>query len=243
MKNAQGSGVASFVISVNASSSAIDNTQGKLNAQRALTASSFSETKKSGLMSGGGLSVTIGKQSQSLDRQNTRTTAAASTVGSIGGNVSLTAGQTYTQTGSDVLTPAGNIDISAQTVNITEARETGSQSSEQRFKQSGLTVGLGGGIIDTAQAAIQGLEGVVGGGSKRNQTLNALIAYGKSSDLYEQGKAVQAAVGEKGVSGAAAASGIKVSVSVGSSSSQSNSVTKTWHSPKPQDSFNAAVGH
>jgi filamentous hemagglutinin len=196
-------------------------------AQNSSSSSSFNETKKSGLMSGGGLSVTIGKQVQSLDQGQQQTTAAVSTVGSIGGNVSLTAGQTYTQTGSDVLSPAGNIDINAQAVNITEARETGSQSSEQRFKQSGLTVGLGGGIIDTAQAAIQGLEGVVGGGSKRNQTLNALIAYGKSSDLYEQGKAVQAAAGEKGVSGAAAASGIKVSVSVGSSSSQSNSVTKT----------------
>jgi filamentous hemagglutinin len=191
------------------------------------SSSNFNETKKSGLMSGGGLSVTIGKQVQSLDQGQQQTTAVASTVCSIGGNVSLSAGQTYTQISSDVLSPAGDIDISAQTVNITEARETGSQSSEQKFKQSGLTVGLGGGIIDTAQASIQGLEGVVGGGSKRNQTLNAWIAYGKSSDLYEQGKAVQAAAGESGLSGAAAASGIKVSVSVGSSSSQSNSLTQT----------------
>lgn len=196
-------------------------------AQNTQSSSQFQQTRRSGVFGSGGLGITIGSQQQSTDAQNQRTTAAASTVGAIDGDVNLSAGQAFTQRGSDVLTPAGDINISAQKVDITEAREMGSQRSEQKFKQSGLTVGLGGGIIGTAQVSIQGLEGVVGGGSKRNQTLNALIAYGKSSDLYEQGKAVQAAAGESGLSGAAAASGIKVSVSVGSSSSQSNSLTQT----------------
>ena len=37
--------------------------------------------------------------------QNTQTTAAASTVGAIAGDVNLNAGQTYTQRGSDVVAP------------------------------------------------------------------------------------------------------------------------------------------
>jgi filamentous hemagglutinin len=236
MKNAQGSGVASFVISVNASSSAIDNTQGKLNAQRALTASSFSETKKSGLMSGGGLSVTIGKQSQSLDRQNTRTTAAASTVGSIGGNVSLTAGQTYTQTGSDVLTPAGNIDISAQTVNITEARETGSQSSEQRFKQSGLTVAVTSPMLSALQTAKSQIEAAGNTSSGRMQALalaNVGMNLKQGSDAFKAGQGDakgQVPTGKKNADGTAEmvdgnaadqVGGIGISASVGSSSSRS----------------------
>lgn len=60
MMNAQGSVDAAFVISVNASGSAIDNTQGKINAQRALTASNLNETRRSGLFGSGGIGITIG---------------------------------------------------------------------------------------------------------------------------------------------------------------------------------------
>jgi filamentous hemagglutinin len=191
-------------------------------AQNTQSQSSFRQETKSGLMSSGGIGFTVGSRMQSVDGQDTSTTAAGSTVGSTGGNVTINAGKTYTQTGSDVLTPNGDIAITAQKVDINEARETGSQSTEQKFKQSGLSVGLTGGIIDTAQATAQGLQGVIGGGSDRNKTLNALIAWGKGADLYEQGKAVTNAAEQSGTSSAAAASGIKVSISAGSSSSQSN---------------------
>ncbi len=202
-------------------------------AQNTASQSSFNQTTTSGLMSGGGIGFTVGSRMQSVDQQGQSTTAAGSTVGSTGGNVTINAGKTYTQTGSDVLTPKGDIDISAKTVNITEARETSSQSSEQKFKQSGVSVGLTGGMIDTLQATTQALQGVAGNGSDRSKTLNALIAYGKASDLYEQGKATVSAADKNGIlggtgadgkaaPGAAAASGIKVSISAGSYSSQSN---------------------
>ncbi|NBW51529.1 MAG: hypothetical protein EBR49_15870, partial [Betaproteobacteria bacterium] len=91
------------------------------------TQTSFSALSESGLMSSGGLDVSIGTRDQSTEQKTTRTSAAASTVGSTGGNVTITAGKTYTQTGSDVLasgtnangTPipgAGNITITAQEV-------------------------------------------------------------------------------------------------------------------------------
>jgi hypothetical protein len=44
-------------------------------------------------------------------------------VGAIEGNVNLRAGQTYTQRGSDVVAPGGDVNISAQKVTIEEARE------------------------------------------------------------------------------------------------------------------------
>jgi len=97
------------------------NAGGNLNieaAQNTQGGSSFNETKKSGLFSSGGLSFTIGKQQQSTDAQNQQTTAAASTVGAIEGNVNLRAGQTYTQRGSDVVAPGGDVNISAQTVTV-----------------------------------------------------------------------------------------------------------------------------
>jgi filamentous hemagglutinin len=200
-------------------------------AQNTESQSSFRQETKSGLMSSGGIGFTVGSRMQSVDQGQTQTTAAGSTVGSTGGNVTINAGKTYTQTGSDVLTPAGDIAITAKAVDINEARETGSQSTEQKFKQSGVSVGLTGGMIDTLQATTQAVQGAANSTSNRNKVLNALVLWGKGADFYEQGKAVQSVYDKNGVLGsegktsAAAASGIKVSISAGSSSSQSNSNT------------------
>jgi filamentous hemagglutinin len=220
-------------------------------ARNSSSSSSFSETKKSGLLNGNPLTLldggfSIGKQVQSLDQQNTRTIAAASTVGSVGGSVRLTAGQTYTQTGSDVLTPAGNIDISAQTVNITEARETGSQSSEQRFKQSGLTVAVTSPLLSALQTAKSQIEAAGNTSSGRMQALAAANVALAGFDAYQQvqagqgqsinGKDGQMLTGETEADGtpvtrdatmADKVGGIKISVSVGSSLSQSQQSSST----------------
>ncbi|MFY7916177.1 MAG: hemagglutinin repeat-containing protein, partial [Rubrivivax sp.] len=96
-------------------------------AQNTQSSSDFNETKKSGMFSSGGLGVSFGKQQLSTDTRSTQTTAAASTVGAIAGNVTLTAGQGYVQRGSEVSAPGGDISIQAKTVDIVEAREQGSQ--------------------------------------------------------------------------------------------------------------------
>ena len=190
---------------------------------------SMTRTHESGLLSGGNLGISIGSREQRLAQGTSSTTAVASTVGSMTGDLNILAAQTYTQIGSNVLTPQGNIEISAQTVSIQEARGRATHQTEQSFQQSGLTLGLGGGIIDTMQTTTQAAQGVLDSGSHRNKVLNFLIAYGKGTDLVEQGKAVGAAerqngvLGDEGKPGAAAASGIKVSISLGSSGSQSNS--------------------
>jgi filamentous hemagglutinin len=126
-------------------------------AKNSATSSSYRQTSESGLMSGGGMGFSIGTREQSTDQNDTSTTAAASTVGSVGGNVTITSGKTYTQTGSDVLTPAGNIDITAQTVNITEARETSTSQVDTRFKQQGITVSVSNPVLSAAQS-IQNMD-------------------------------------------------------------------------------------
>ena len=101
--------------------------QGNLNLLAGTNTSSQSDYKheeKSGFFSSGGFGITIGSQEQSQDQKTTSTSSAAATDGSIKGNVNLSAGKTYQQTGSDVLTPKGDINISAQQVNILAARET-----------------------------------------------------------------------------------------------------------------------
>jgi filamentous hemagglutinin len=135
--------------------------------------SDFTQTQKSGLMSGGGLSISYGKQMQSLDQGQTQTTAATSTVGSTAGNVTINAGKTFTQTGSDVLTPAGDVAINAKAVDIHEARETGSQSTEQKFKQSGLTLAITSPVLSALQTASSQLQAAGNTSSGRMQALAA----------------------------------------------------------------------
>jgi len=116
--------------------------------------SHFRDEKKSGLMSSG-FGVTVGTRQMSTDTQNVRTQASVSTVGSVEGNVTIAAGKEYRQVGSDVLAPEGSIDISAQKVDIVEARETSRTTHETRFKQSGLTLALSSPVITAIQTAQQ----------------------------------------------------------------------------------------
>ncbi|MDO8278085.1 MAG: hemagglutinin repeat-containing protein, partial [Burkholderiaceae bacterium] len=115
------------------------------------TSSSFAEERKSGLGALGGIS--LGSREQSTQADSTATRAAASNIGSLQGNVSITAEQTYTQVGSKVLAPTGDVSISAQTVNITEARETSTRETQQQFQQSGIAVNASGVVADAIHTA------------------------------------------------------------------------------------------
>ena len=101
------------------------------------------------------MSVTLGKQQLNVDKERQSTTASASTVGSIGGDVKLVAGQTYSQIGSDVLAPAGDIMIVAKKVDIVAATNTDTNTTEQRFKQSGLTLAISSPVISAIQTVQQ----------------------------------------------------------------------------------------
>ena len=188
-------------------------------AQNTQSGSDFNETKKSGLFSSGGIGFTIGKQQQSTDAQNQQTTAAASTVGAIDGNVNLNAGQTYTQRGSDVVAPGGDINISAQTVTIEEARETASSQSEQRFKQSGVTVAVTSPVLSAVQTAVQQIEAA---GGTRSDRMKALALANAALSLKQAGDAIAAGQAKEGGNAADQAGGIGISISLGSSRSQSN---------------------
>lgn len=71
------------------------------------------------------------------------------------GNTTIIAGGHYQQTGSDVISGGGDVNIQAKTVGIEEAREIEKSQFETRFKQSGLSVGLGGAVIDTATTVVK----------------------------------------------------------------------------------------
>jgi Hemagglutinin repeat len=153
------------------------------------TSTRYSALSESGLMSSGNTGVSYGNRDQSTDTTFSATSAAGSTVGSVGGNVSLSAGNTFTQRGSDVLaigssTPAaqataaqdnqpstGNVTISAKKVDIVEARETSASATEQKFRQTGITLALESSVLQGAQT-VQAMS---------SPTFNVSLSAGTSS--------------------------------------------------------------
>ncbi|MES2840608.1 MAG: hemagglutinin repeat-containing protein [Pseudomonadota bacterium] len=183
-------------------------------AQTRSSTSHFREEKTSGLLSSGA-GVTLGSQQHSTKQQNQGSGAAASTVGAIGGDVSITAGRAYAQTGSDVLAPGGDIRIHAQSIAITEARTTERSTTEEKFKQSGVSLSLSNPVVEALQGLANTAEALGNTGDGRTQALGLAVAALQGKQVYDAAQSI--------ASNPAAAASIGINVSLGSSKSQSNS--------------------
>ena len=176
--------------------------------------------KKSGLFGSGGIGFTYGTQQQTVDGRDTRQSASASTVGATVGNVSISAGNRYQQTGSHVLAPKGDIDIAAKKVDIVEARESTHSVQDTEFKQSGLTVAVTAPVIAALQTAQQMKSAAGKSGDARMQALAA-----GTTALAAKNTADQIAKDPK------SGGGVSISITVGGSKSESR---------ETQDSASAA---
>ena len=172
--------------------------------------SHFREEKTSGLMGSGGIGFTVGSRKQSEDDRNIQTSAVASTVGSTNGNVTLSAGNHYQQTGSNVIALQGDVDIAAKKVDIIEARETSHASQETKFEQSGLTVAVTAPVIAALQTASQM-------GSAASQTSDTRLKLLAGGATALAGKNAADAVAADPKSGG----GASISITVGGSKSES----------------------
>ncbi|MCQ4317772.1 hemagglutinin repeat-containing protein [Stutzerimonas zhaodongensis] len=127
--------------------------------------------KKSGLFSGGGIAVTIGSQQQSVEDESTRRTAVGSTIGSTDGDVLIAAGKDYRQVGSQVVAPKGDVDISAERIDILEARNISERARETKFKQTGVSITITNPVISAIQTAEQMKQASDKTDNSRMQTL------------------------------------------------------------------------
>ncbi|MGI8444083.1 hemagglutinin repeat-containing protein, partial [Pectobacterium versatile] len=114
--------------------------------------------KKSGLMSGGGLGFTIGKQSSSAEYNGaeTRQSESRSVVGAINGDVMMQSGQRIAISGSDIIAGGGegqrgNIAIRAQEIDITPGQDTRDITIRSETKSSGIGIALKGTPYDSYQ--------------------------------------------------------------------------------------------
>lgn len=178
--------------------------------------SHFKENRKSGFLYNGGLAFTIGNQMQSGDRRDASTHAAASTVGSTAGDVTLVADGHYQQTGSHVLAPKGGIDIQAKKVDIVDARETGKRVEQSKFRQSGLTVAISAPVLSAIETAGQMKRAAGQTNDGRMQVLAGAATGLAAKNAYD---AVQADPQSAG--------GVNISITVGASKSDSKSTATT----------------
>ncbi|MBO2930307.1 hemagglutinin repeat-containing protein [Metapseudomonas otitidis] len=119
----------------------------------------YEQKKKSGLMSSGGIGITLGSSSLKGSQQSSVETTRVSTVGSVQGDVEIQAGKALGVTGSDVV--AGrDIRLTGQEVSISAAENHSRSEQRQESKKSGLTLALSGAVgaavntaYETAQAA------------------------------------------------------------------------------------------
>ncbi|WP_312340058.1 two-partner secretion domain-containing protein [Anaerospora hongkongensis] len=164
----------------------------------------YKYTKKSGLFSGGGLGFTIGSQSEKSTLKEQTLGEIGSMVGSLEGNITLTAGNQVNSAGTAFIS-GQDLDITGKTVNIDNTVDTYDSQSKYEFKQSGLSVSLNGGSAQTAMNAVGNIERA---SQVSDERLQALYAYKAYEDVEKLSKIKDEAGAKKGVS---------VSVSIGSS--------------------------
>lgn len=123
-------------------------------AQNTRADSNYRGSGKSGLMGSGGFGFTIGSRSQSTDVKTESTSAARSTVGSIGGDTTLIAGNQYTQVGSDVVAPEGDVTIAATLVAEQQNYNDWKEGGVSRVLAHALVGGLVGSVQGAAGAAL-----------------------------------------------------------------------------------------
>ncbi|WP_423194542.1 hemagglutinin repeat-containing protein [Cupriavidus sp. H18C2] len=179
-------------------------------AQSTASSTTSEETRKSGMFSGGGATVTFGKQQVNQTKTEQSTTHTGSMVGSVGGNVSLSAGEGYAQTGSAVTALQGDVDIRAKTVDIKAATDTWRSDQETHFKQSGLTIAVSNPVLAAAQTATQMAQA-------QSQTSDPRMKALAGAATGLAGKNAFDAVSKD----PQAAGGISVSITVGGSKSHS----------------------
>jgi filamentous hemagglutinin len=177
--------------------------------------SAYRGTSQSGLMGSGGFGFTIGSRSQSSDTRSDDTSAVRSTVGSIGGNTTLIAGNRYTQIGSDVVAPEGDVTIAAKRIAIREARETSRTESEQKQKSGGLTIALTAPVISAVQSIGNTAKAVQQTGSGRMEALGA-------ASMAAEAKGMADALANASATNPAQSMGVNLSISLGGSQNKSN---------------------
>ena len=140
--------------------------------------------KKSGML-GGGIGVTFGSQKQTTESDQTKLYAQGSQVGSLSGNTTMIAENTYTQTASKVSAiKDGDVNILAKKVDIKAADDKYETNTKQTFEQKGLTIAITSPVISAIQAAQGVVQSTRQVGESKHGRVNAMAAANAGFDAY-----------------------------------------------------------
>jgi filamentous hemagglutinin len=165
-------------------------------------------------MGTGGIGFTIGssKTTHDLREQGTTQSQSFSTVGSTGGNVSISAGKQLHVSGADLIAQR-DISLTGDSVVIDPGQDKRTRDETFKQKSSGLTLALSGAAGSAINSAVQTAKDAKGESDSRLATLQATKA-ALSGVQAAQGVAVAQATGEPN-------NGFGVSISLTSQQSRS----------------------
>ncbi|WGE55454.1 hemagglutinin repeat-containing protein [Actinobacillus equuli subsp. equuli] len=189
---------------------------------------------KSGLMGvKGGLGFTLGKKKEQLETDNFQERAVSSRVGSLSGNTMIHTDGHYQQKGSVVTSGKGNVDISAQSAEITAARSDYKSNYKYTLEQKGVTATLTGAIASAIQAVDSTLKSAKALGSSKNDRINALGAVNAGFEAMRTAEQVQGIV-KAASEGSATGGAVGVSVTYGQQKSEQTQHSKGNTAEKSQ---------
>ena len=169
------------------------------------------QVKKSGLI-GSGLGFTIGSEKKKDAYDTEETMQAGSTVGSVKGNVTITAGQTASVRASDIIAGKDTL-ITGRSVDIESKDNTYRGKEEHEYKKSGLTASLGGTVMNAARSMTAPMKRA---GEVKDSRLKALYAYEAGKNLKQASDTFHSVKDVK--------KGLALTVGVGSMKSESHSL-------------------
>ena len=173
--------------------------------------------KKSGILSGGGLGFTIGKEKRKDQYANQNTEQVGSTVGSVKGSVDLEAQKDTNIKGSSVV--AGkDINITGENVSIENSDSIYNAQEKHEFKRTGLSVSVGGAYVDVVNNAANSVKHATEVEDKR---LGALVAVKGYKDADKAIKNI------KDNGGGKVNENLSINVSLGTTKSKSESNSTT----------------
>ena len=139
--------------------------------------------KRSGALSGG-IGITFGSQKQTTESDETKRYAQSSQVGSLNGNTTMIAKDTYTQTASAVSAIKGDVNILAKKANIKAADDKYETNMKQTFEKKGLTIAITSPIISAIQAVQGAIESTKQVGDSKHDRVNTMAAANAGFEAY-----------------------------------------------------------
>ncbi|MDN7676716.1 hemagglutinin repeat-containing protein, partial [Burkholderia oklahomensis] len=182
--------------------------------QDTIQSSTYFDKKETGLMSNGGLSVSVGSRSNSDKQQSSSVTNNGSAIGALNGNLTVSAGNDLHATGS-ILHAGNDVNLAGKTVKIDAATDTSSFAEQQQFRQAGVTVGVTNPVVAAVQTGRQMTNAAQSvGGDPRLIALAAATTGLAAKNTYDSLK-------QMGGDPVKAATSVGINVSVGASKSDS----------------------